>query len=312
MSGWYICRNNAVEGPHPTQKILQELLNGKILWTDGVWGAKIGGEKWVRICDVPTFRATMPTLPPPPLLRALLARILKKGAKGASAPANSALSFLEGLAPLRTAVSALVKKLSGPSAPATEPSEVKGGRAPKSPTWYLQFEGSEFGPLTLREALLILKSGKLKGVVRARKEGTSQWFLTDVIPELAPDPKAFRKMMEAKPHLGEDKRKNARAALLAEVHFSSGDGRGDPSVYSGICRDISVRGMLILTTRCPTSAGAKVKLDVVPLKNQGLDSFVCMAEIVRILPEKNGFSVQFDKMPEAVLAALTKYVSGSG
>jgi hypothetical protein len=171
----------------------------------------------------------------------------------------------------------------------------------------MSVDGNEYGPLTLRELQVILKSGKLQGVVHVSKDGMGSWQSVQEIPELnSPDrPERLPAAAELK---GPEQRKNPRVPLIAEVRFSSGDGRGDPNVYVGICRDISARGILVLTKRCPTTPGVKVKLEVIPLESQGLGSFTAFAEIVRIVPGKNGFSTRFEMMPEIARQALEEYI----
>jgi hypothetical protein len=334
---WYLCRKGLLSGPYTTQAILKDLSTGRVLWTDPIWGTRVSVKKWARVCDMPAFREAMPPLPKDKLILEI-PDVMK---------VSSRPSLLDALEPLQLVFSELVKKFAGlPSdvplsankdAPKdanekNRPEPTAGPRGPKpqsqahpqpvqmpSPAhqgkgqgveWYLICDAKEFGPLTLREAVLILKSGRLKGKILARKDGMEQAVSVEEVAELDVNAHSLRKIVQVKHHKGEDKRVSQRAPLLAEVHFSSGEGVGDLSVYSGICRDISVRGMLILATRCPTTLGVKVKLNVAPLKNQGIGPFTTMAEVVRILPDKNGFSVRFDKMPETALAALTSYVAG--
>jgi hypothetical protein len=173
--------------------------------------------------------------------------------------------------------------------------------------WFMSVDGNEYGPLTRRELQLILKSGKLQGAVHVSRDGMENWQPVQGVAELD-----FMNPVDQLPSPYEPKpseqRKNPRVPLIAEVRFSSGDGRGDPNSYVGICRNISARGILVLTKRCPTTTGVKVKLEIIPLESQGLNSFTAFAEIVRIVPGKNGFSTRFDMMPEIARQALNEYI----
>jgi hypothetical protein len=186
----------------------------------------------------------------------------------------------------------------------------------KRSVWFLEFQGSEFGPLSLAEVQVILRSGKLKGQLFARREGVLNWMSVEEIPEFSDDVAATGKGKN-KPESAQDsqdaqdeRRVSRRVPLVATVKFNvPGDSTAGSNMYMGVCRDISTHGVLILSNRVPHGTTEAMQLEVSPLGSTGVEPFVAEVEVVRVLSDKKGFSVRFKKLDAVARAALQKYLS---
>jgi hypothetical protein len=98
-----------------------------------------------------------------------------------------------------------------------------------------------------------------------------------------------------------EKRRTVRQPLVAKVLVSD-----DDSIALGVCRDVSIGGMQVLTDRIPGKVGSKIRLNVSPTEPSKLSAFVARGVIVRILEDGRGFSFRFDQLDDAARRALEK------
>jgi len=169
--------------------------------------------------------------------------------------------------------------------------------------WFLQFQGSKFGPLSMDEVKVILSSGKLTGPLFAWKQGMADWEAVEHLHDLAPFMSAGRRTANV------DQRRATRIPFMATVKFS-GAGVGQGLVmYTGICRDLSKGGMSVMSSSNPGFPGSLVTLTIEPVSDASLPRLAVEAVIVRLLKDNQGFSVRFSKLKPAQqesLAALLK------
>ncbi len=66
----------------------------------------------------------------------------------------------------------------------------------------------------------------------------------------------------------------------------------------GMCRDISIGGMQVMTEYLPEKAGARLKLNVSPtdMSKPGFQPFVAEGIAVRIMDDRRGFSFRFENL----------------
>ncbi|MDR3608681.1 MAG: PilZ domain-containing protein [Oligoflexia bacterium] len=171
-------------------------------------------------------------------------------------------------------------------------------KALRTSVWFLEFQGSEFGPLGQSEVEAILKNGKLKGALRIRKDGRSGWKPIEEVVE-------FKGVLIASPGVkSESERRNdRRTPLVATVQLSLQKGQ-----FTGVCRDISQNGLLILSN-CKPPTESPFLLKVTPLE-EGTDlaPFKAEVQLVRMLGDLTGFSVRFTKVEKAVTEAIGQYL----
>jgi len=90
-----------------------------------------------------------------------------------------------------------------------------------------------------------------------------------------------------------EKRKHARRPLIAKVMIADGG-----KLIVGMCRDISIGGMQVMTEYLPEKAGARLKLNVSPtdMSKPGFQPFVAEGIVVRIMDDRRGFSFRFENL----------------
>ncbi len=163
--------------------------------------------------------------------------------------------------------------------------------------WFLQIQGSQFGPVTTQEAQSIILSGKINGAIFAKQKGENRWQAINMIPELSPQNEKNR-------------RNQSRVPLLASVKFTSHD-RTLRNPRMGFCRDISLTGMLVHCDQLSELEGEELKMEVNPVTAHTLATFTTSAQIVRINSKDHTFSVKFKSISAPQLQNLKKYLEES-
>lgn len=260
---WYVSHAEEVQGPWIRSQVVERLRLGTLSWTAVGW-TPAGTQDWRRIHDIPEFRPFLPPIPPAERLRA---------AQAAAAPGRP----------------------SGPIAALVEAGP--GGR------WFLQFDGSEYGPFSQGEIRVVLESGKVRGDLYVWREGMESWVPIQEVPELV---QWLQRSRAGGPAGGKapDGRAAERFALIATVSVIYENIR----LVLGVCRDISATGMQILTNHQPGPVGTMLSLSVTPGGGTGLKPFTVDAEVVRFLEDAQGFCVKFDNLSTQAREALAQYL----
>ncbi|MBL7716191.1 MAG: DUF4339 domain-containing protein [Bdellovibrionales bacterium] len=290
---WYLAVADKWVGPMTAQDVYEKILKQEISWAHFVW--KKGQANWQRICDVPTFQAAVPGQP-----------------KGTPSPDPGAKTS---------------KKEAAVAASTWQEANRR--------IWFLYYNDSQFGPFTEEEIRRFLNLGKIHGRVHAWKEGMNGWnrlekvggFETEIAEadrvrqekkeSAKKEKKAEAQRPPARPSSGEDypqakykdQRKAPRRPLLARIVLAHQD-----EVVVGVCRDVSIGGMQVLTAKIPGLPGSRIKLNVSPAgeaasKKKGLKPFVAEGLIVRLLEDGRGFSFRFEKLPPESREVIEKYIA---
>lgn len=262
----FVYNRNDLLGPYSEKEILEGLRAFQFNWTD--WSWVTGNElQWVRLCDQPEFKSSLPSAPDSSILRDLKNRF------GSDLKTQSHASLSK--------VGLKVKDV-----------------------WYLQFEGSEFGPMSIQEVAVVAKNRSFKGKLYAWREGLDDWTKISEIPELAD------LLSLGKSKSGNERRKKARSTLLATIRFGmAGDSRNSTgAMFTGICRDISASGLQIVSSRAPGGENSVFELEVIPSGDERMLPFRAQAEVVRILSDGKGFSAKFRNLSEEQIEALETYL----
>jgi hypothetical protein len=104
----------------------------------------------------------------------------------------------------------------------------------------------------------------------------------------------------------EEQRGFPRRPLVAKILISD-----EQSVIVGVCRDISIGGLQVLTERIPGKVGMKLKMNISPSTNDSgsrIESFVAEGVIVRILEDNRGFSFRFERLSNRSKQAIESYI----
>ena len=157
----------------------------------------------------------------------------------------------------------------------------------------------EFGPFDLDMLKQLYKSKRINGKTLIFFPGLDVWR---VLASFEDFEKTFN---ELPPVISEeDKRAWERKPFTARLFFTNED-----KFFEGICKDISLGGMMVLINSFVCQLGDVISLNVHP--DQEEYQFVTKAKVVRILDNNTGFSLQFvDLSPEATSAIKSFLANG--
>lgn len=173
-------------------------------------------------------------------------------------------------------------------------------RIPPEPKWFLHQGEVQTGPYPESEIKRWIQTGQVSSDAYVWQDSLPDW-------QSIRDQPSFRGLLPAVSEPAEpsssEKRTHPRKPLAARIYMTN-----QKEVASGLCRDISVGGMQVLTDDLPGQAGDQIHLNVLPPADSGLHSFAARGIIVRILEDKRGFSFRFtDINPEAV-RSIERYI----
>ena len=274
---WYIASGAQWVGPMTAADVYEKVIQGQIAWTHLVW--KPGMSAWQKICDVPTFLALVPK---PVASESSKTGIKSPGAKGARA---------------------------GKATPPPAPVEAE------ARTWFLYYSDAQYGPFSQDEVEHYLSIGKIDSKAHAWCDGMDNWKPIEKLPEFKsalgaqkklppPAPPAVRAAAKGRT---KENRGAPRKPLVARIMMS--DSR---QVHTGVCRDISIGGMQVLTEVVPGKVGDWLKMNVSTVGGRKIESFVAEGVIVRVLEDGRGFSFRFEGLNAAAKRAIENYVQSSG
>jgi len=281
---WFLALGDRWIGPLMAVDVYQKILAQEITWAHYVW--RSGQKEWNRICDTPAFQAAVPQVPE---------KKVQSAAKEAAAPVIRQAQ--------RKAPPPSPRKAEAPSAPAIEPEEK---------CWFLFYNESQYGPFAPSEISRFIKVGKIHGGVHGWKDGLKDWETLDEIEEFAealrvakktkapPPPAKTASSGKASAQARAEKRVAPRRPLVAKILMTD-----DNTVHVGVCRDISIGGMQVLTDRIPGVVGQKVRMNVSAV---GQISMVAEGMIVRILEDHRGFSFRFEHLSGEARNAIEAYI----
>lgn len=284
---WYIALGERWIGPLTAADVYEKVTGGEISWAHYVW--RKGQKDWRRICDVETFQAAVPTVP---------GRSVQQEVKTQSTPVVKK--------------AAASKSAKGGASKSAAPKPPQSVLEPK--VWYLHYNESQFGPFSFEEVARFLRVGKIHGRVHAWQDGMSDWQRLESIEgfeEAVAESKRVRdtrKRAASKASIDRAEKRGApRRPLVARIFLANED-----SVIVGICRDISVGGMQVLTDRIPGEVGGRLRMNVSPSGDEGsIQPFVAEGVIVRILEDGRGFSFRFERLPAQSRKVIEDYISSS-
>ncbi len=184
---------------------------------------------------------------------------------------------------------------------------------PKAPAdaprdWFLYFNDTQYGPFSQPELKVLLEKGKVHSRVHGWKKGMEKWERLERISELATlipsTPPALPPRVESKAK-AQDRRISSRRPMEARILLAQGQ-----EVSDGICRDVSVGGMQVLTSQIPGPVGTRIKLNI-DTRTQAGDPpqpFTADGSIVRVLEDGRGFCFRFEKLDDSARKAIEEWI----
>jgi hypothetical protein len=322
---WYVAVSDRWVGPMSASDIYKRILAHQLTWAHFVW--KKGQADWKRICDTKAFQVAAPQEPP---------KTIQKQIKDAIKP---------------TAKSNGPRKGASPPPPREETGELQSWYLHYNDTQFGPFSTDDVngflsvGKINRRvhawhdgmenwerleridefqnkpeaatpprlpqskASLPKLPAGKSSSGKSAAGK-TSRTF-TDPFGDTAMDSDAdpFSDPFD-RPTMSDESPSNKRDAprrpLVAKILISD-----ETNVIVGVCRDISIGGLQVLTEPISVKVGTKLKMNISPAGTQGgirLEPFVAEGTVVRILEDGRGFSFRFQRLSERARQAIEAYI----
>lgn len=288
---WFVALGKAWIGPLTAADVYAKIVRQEISLAHFIW--RKSQKEWQRIYDTEPFKSVIPA-PPSPALKAEVATKSKD---------------LQNETKSRE-----IKKTQ--KAPPPPPSSARGSERERK-VWYLFVNETQLGPFSTAEIEQHLKSGQINEQVFAWKDGMQDWerivavqdlkssIQASVIIAVSPEGAPKRKIAKS------DLRGTPRRPMVAKIILSN-----NLEVGVGMCRDISVGGMQILTDNVPGQLGGVVRINVSPLpeakggaKRSHFKAFVAEGTVVRILEDGRGFSFRFTKLSDSARRSIEAYLA---
>ena len=180
--------------------------------------------------------------------------------------------------------------------------------------WFLFQSDAQTGPYAASELQRLASAGQIQESAFVWQEKFTDWKPFAEVSELkapaaAPVPgmPSAPKLTTAAPAAAAAKKDNRHAPrkpLVAQIYMTN-----ESDLVTGMCRDISIGGMQVLTDEVPGEIGTKIRLHVEPPKDTGLKAFVAEGTIVRILEDRRGFSFRFSKISDEAKKSIESYIA---
>lgn len=173
--------------------------------------------------------------------------------------------------------------------------------------WFLFQNETQSGPYSTQEVIRLQTAGQVAAQAFVWQEQFNEWKPIGDVAELKAVAGTPVQMQAAPaPAKPSEKRTAPRKPLTAQVYATN-----LKDLVTGVCRDVSIGGMQVLTDQLPGAVGTTIRLNVAPLADSGVTPFVAEGTIVRILEDRRGFSFRFVKLSDEARSAIEKYIERS-
>jgi hypothetical protein len=176
--------------------------------------------------------------------------------------------------------------------------------------WFLFQNDTQTGPYPTTELSRLIGAGQILATAYVWHDKFTDWKPYQEVTELsarssgapsAPQPAHVQAPVAAK---AQERRAGPRKPLVAEIYLTNLS-----ELMTGICRDISIGGMQVLTDKIPGEVGKQIRLNISPPATSGLKPFVAEGVIVRVLEDHRGFSFRFSTLTPEAKAAIESYIA---
>jgi hypothetical protein len=294
---WFVAEGERFTGPLTALEVVQRVQAGTLSFAH--YGCPLGGVVWKRLCEWDAFISEAPEPPSHELKRQV--------------------NEVTQVAVVRTAARRSTGFTDRP--------------------WFLHYAGAQFGPYSVEEIARLVRIGRIRGRAYAWRDGMPTWERlekveglrsilaldeADLAGAVAPALVASEaeqndapavSMSRTQSEVHAEQRQFPRRPLVARIVMTEAD---TGEVALGLCRDVSVGGMQILTEHRPAGAGSRIRINVSPSGGETsptIPAFVAEGEVVRLLEEGRGFSFRFENLSAEAKSSIEKFVTlseGSG
>lgn len=264
---WYYVQKGNRHGPVALEVIQQMVANSDLNSSDYVW--KKGFENWKRIKEVPELEES-----PAPV-----------AAAPAPAPTPKAPEPKADLGPKIE-----YREVSLRNLPADERTiYIRIGNDRGLPP-------SDYGPFTVGQLKQLFNEKRINGKTMVFVPGMKEFKILGDLPE-------YQEIFEEAPPVIQesDRRSSVRKPFVARLFVQN-----NKKVFEGICRDISIGGMQILTDDFKGQAGDRIAINVHPENSDYC--FTASGVVVRILDGNSGFSFRFQGLSDEAKRSVEKYL----
>lgn len=265
---WYYVQKGNRHGPVAQEVIQQMIANSDLSSSDYVW--KKGFENWKKIKEVPELEAS-PAAAPAPAPQTFKAPEAPKPAAELGPKIEYKEFSLKSLSPDERTIYVRVGNDRG-------------------------LPPSDYGPFSITQVKQLFKESRINGKTLVFVTGMKEWKVLGDLPEYQ---EIFH---EAPPVIQDaDRRAAVRKPFVARLFVQN-----NKKVFEGICRDISVGGMQILTDDFKGQAGDRIAINVHPENSEYC--FTASGVVVRILEGNSGFSFRFQGLSDEAKRSVEKYL----
>jgi hypothetical protein len=155
---------------------------------------------------------------------------------------------------------------------------------------------SDYGPFSVTQLKQLFKESRINGKTMVFIPGMKEFKLLGDLPE-------YQEIFEEAPPViqDSDRRAAVRKPFVARLFVQN-----NKKVFEGICRDISIGGMQILTDDFKGQAGDRIAINVHPENSDYC--FTASGIVVRILEGNSGFSFRFQGLSDEAKRSVEKYL----
>jgi hypothetical protein len=155
---------------------------------------------------------------------------------------------------------------------------------------------TEYGPYSVNLLKRLFKENRINGKTEVFIKGSAGYQLLADLPD-------YQEVFEEVPPMIQeaDRRVTERKPFIARLFIQN-----NKNLYEGVCRDVSVGGMQILTDDFKGKVGEKISINVHPENSDY--HFTASGVVVRILEGNAGFSFRFQGLSDEAKRSIEKYL----
>lgn len=173
----------------------------------------------------------------------------------------------------------------------------------KNSAWYLQFAGSEFGPLSLKELKVVITSKQFQGgVLYAFTEGLADWLPVDKLQKFLEGPVAE---YTATQRLG------MGVGLAATVHCILDRNKPDVKV-TGNCETITLSEMTVAFKKALDPKASLFEVEVLPAPSSAIGNFTATVKIDRSRTSGTTYTLLIMQAAPGTKMAIERYLRSKG